>query len=161
MTTEMAATPTAAPSSRVANELARLLADTHTLYLKTHGYHWNVTGPPFPSLHILLRSQYTELRDAVDEIAERIRALGPLAPGSYRQLARLTNIAEDEGAPEALEMVKRLAVDHAIVIPRARTVLQAAEDAGDAATVDFAVRRIMAHEKTRWMLRATADGAGA
>jgi starvation-inducible DNA-binding protein len=138
-------------------ELARLLADTYTLYLKTHGYHWNVTGPRFPSLHMLFETQYLEMREAVDEIAERIRALGEMAPGSYRQLGRLTGIAEDEGVPEASEMVSLLADDHETVAATARAVLDAAEADGDAATVDLATRRITIHDKTRWMLRATAE----
>lgn len=161
MTTQatIPATTTGSAAS-VAGELARLLADTYTLYLKTHGYHWNVTGPRFPSLHLLFETQYVELRDAVDEIAERIRALGEMAPGSYRQLGALTRIAEDEGVPEALEMVRRLADDHDTVAATAREVLRAAEEASDAATVDLATRRITIHEKTRWMLRATAEGSG-
>lgn len=158
MTTQTPAKPSQATSTQTADAQAHPLADTYTLYLKTHGYHWNVIGPHFPALHALFEAQYIELREAVDEIAERIRALGPLAPGSYRQLARLTSIAEDEGAPEALEMVRQLAADHATLIATARTVLKAAEAAGDAATIDLATRRIAIHEKTRWMLRATAEG---
>ena len=161
MTTQTAPTPTTVPSGAVADALARLLADSYTLYLKTHGYHWNVTGHHFPAFHALFEAQYIELRDAVDEIAERIRALGPLAPGSYRQLARLTSIAEDEGAPEAAEMVRRLAADHKTLIATAHSVLTAAEAAGDAATIDLVTRRIAIHEKTRWMLRATVQGGGA
>ena len=146
-----------APSGKVADELARLLADTSMLYLKTQGYHWNVTGPHCRALHLLFEEEYVELRDAVDEIAERIRSLGPLAPGSYRQLSRLTSLAEDEGAPVALEMVRRLAADHDAVTVTARSVLEAAEAADDAATLDLATRRITVHEKASWMLRATAD----
>jgi starvation-inducible DNA-binding protein len=160
MTVQLAPTRSEAPSDKVAAALARLLADTYVLYLKTHAYHWNVTGPHFPALHVLFEAQYTELRDAVDEVAERIRALGPLAPGSYGQLARLTRLAEDEGAPDALEMVRRLGADHETLIATTRTVLQAAEAAGDAATIDLATRRLAVHEKTRWMLRATGE-AGA
>jgi starvation-inducible DNA-binding protein len=158
--TQTTTAPTVGEAGSTPAELARLLADTYTLYLKTHGYHWNVTGPRFPSLHLLFETQYIELRDAVDEIAERIRALGEMAPGSYRQLGELTGIAEDEGVPEALEMVRRLADDHDTVTATARDVLNAAEEAGDAATVDLATRRITVHEKTRWMLRATAEGSG-
>ena len=155
MTVQLAPTPSQAPSDKVAAALARLLADTYTLYLKTHGYHWNVTGPHFPALHALFEAQYIELHEAVDEVAERIRAIGPLAPGSSGQLARLTSIAEDEGAPDALEMLRRLDADHETLIATNRAVLQAAETAGDAATIDLATRRLAVHEKTRWMLRAT------
>ena len=157
MTIKTAPMPTEAPSGKVAYELSRLLADTSTLDLKTQGYHWNVTGPHFPGLHLLFEEEYVDLRDAVDEIAERIRALGPLAPGSYRQLSRLTSLAEDEGAPAALEMVRRLAADHEAVAVTARSVLEAAEAADDAATLDLATRRIAVHEKAYWMLRATAE----
>jgi len=157
MTIHTAPMPTEAPSGKVAYELSRLLADTATLYVKTQGYHWNVTGPQFPVLHLLFEQEYVELRDAIDEIAERIRALGPLAPGSYRQLSRLTSLAEDEGAPEALEMVRRLAADHEAAAVTARSVVQAAEAVGDAATLDLATRRIAVHEKAHWMLRATTE----
>ena len=157
MTVQLAPTPSRAPSDKVAAALARLLADTYTLYLKTHGYHWNVTGPHFPALHALFEAQYIELRDAVDEVAERIRALCPLAPGSYGQLARLTSLAEDEEAPDALQMVRRLEADHEMLIATNSAVLQAAEAAGDAVTIDLATRRLAVHEKTRWMLRATGE----
>jgi starvation-inducible DNA-binding protein len=153
--------PTAGEAGSTPAQLARLLADTYTLYLKTHGYHWNVTGPRFPSLHLLFETQYLEMRDAVDEIAERMRALGEMAPGSYRQLGRLTGIVEDEGVPEALEMVRRLAGDHETVAGTARSVLRAAEEAEDVATVDLATRRITVHDKARWMLSATAEGSDA
>jgi starvation-inducible DNA-binding protein len=160
MTTQTQARPEAERAGSTPDALARLLADTYTLYLKTHGYHWNVTGPRFPSLHVLFEEQYIEMRDAVDEIAERIRALGVMAPGSYRQLGRLTSIEEDEGVPGALEMVRHLADDHETVATTAQAALRAAEEAGDAATVDLATRRITVHEKARWMLRATAEDAG-
>ena len=141
----------------VADGLARLLADTYTLYLKTHGYHWNVTGPQFRSLHLMFEEQYVELQVAVDELAERIRTLGPLAPGSYREMASLTRLTEDEGAPPAVEMVRRLEADNAAVTSTARDVLTSAEAAADAATVDLATRRIAVHEKAGWMLRATRE----
>lgn len=160
MTVQLAPTPREAPTDPVAGALARLLADTLTLYLKTHAYHWNVTGPHFPALHALFEAQYIELREAVDEVAERIRALGPLAPGSYGELARLTSLGEDEGAPDALQMVRRLGADHETLIATTHAVLRAAEAAGDAATIDLATRRLAVHEKTRWMLRATGE-AGA
>ncbi len=143
----------------VADALARLLADTYTLYLKTHGYHWNVTGPQFRSLHLMFEEQYLELRDAVDEIAERIRALGPLAPGSYREMSRLISVTDEEGAPEAMEMVRHLIVGRETVVRAAETVVHAADEAGDAASLDLATRRVAVHEKTLWMLRATAADA--
>jgi starvation-inducible DNA-binding protein len=146
-----------ATTDAVTAELERLLADTYTLYLKTHGYHWNVTGPQFRELHLLFEEQYLEMRDAVDEIAERIRMLGATAPGSSRQMARLASISEDEGAPDAMEMVRRLAVDHQALIGTARGLLAAAELAGDVASVDLATRRIAVHEKMRWMLHATSS----
>jgi starvation-inducible DNA-binding protein len=152
-------TPTALTNptpETVTGALARLLADTYTLYLKTHGFHWNVTGPHFRSFHLMFEEQYIELRDAVDEIAERIRTLGPLAPGSYREMARLTVVADEEGAPAALEMVNRLIAANEVIVRTAGAVIRAAEEAGDPASVDLATRRIAVHEKTLWMLRATA-----
>ena len=148
---------TKAERGAVADGLARLLADTYTLYLKTHGYHWNVTGPQFRALHLMFEEQYLELRDVVDEIAERIRALGPLAPGSYREMGRLASVADEEGAPEAMEMVRRLIEANETVVRTAREVARAAEAADDPASLDLATRRIAVHEKTLWMLRATAE----
>lgn len=141
----------------IAEVLSRLLADTYTLYLKTHGYHWNVTGPMFRSLHLMFEEQYVELRDAVDEIAERIRAVGYLAPASYRELARLTTVPEAEGTPEALDMVRSLVEGHEAVIRTARGLVDTAEAGGDVATADLASERLEVHEKTAWMLRATAS----
>lgn len=141
----------------IAEALSRLLADTYTLYLKTHGYHWNVTGPMFRSLHLMFEEEYMELRDAVDVIAERIRALGLLAPGSYTEFAKLSSIGDEEGAPEAMEMVRRLVHGNEAVIRTAREVVAAAEGAGDVATADLATERIEIHEKTAWMLRSTAS----
>jgi starvation-inducible DNA-binding protein len=155
MTGLLTTKPTPGERDAAADGLARLLADTYTLYLKTHGYHWNVTGPHFRSLHLMFEEQYLELRDAVDEIAERIRALGPFAPGSYREMALLTGLTEGDGVPPALEMVRRLAADHEQVTATAHEVLKAAEAVDDTPTVDLATRRISAHEKTAWMLRAT------
>lgn len=137
--------------------LSRLLADTYTLYLKTHGYHWNVTGPMFRSLHLMFEEEYLELRDAVDVIAERIRALGYPAPGSYAELARLSSVVDEEGVPEAMEMVRHLVDAHERVIKTGRAVVEAAESAGDVATADVVTQRIDIHEKTAWMLRATAS----
>ncbi len=144
-------------TDEIAAELSRLLADTYTLYIKTHGYHWNVTGPMFRSLHLMFEEQYIDLADAVDLIAERIRALGHLAPGSYTEFGELTSIEDGRGAPEAMEMVKQLAAGHEAVVRTARSVVNKAEDAGDVATADLATGRIEIHEKTAWMLRATAS----
>jgi starvation-inducible DNA-binding protein len=150
--------PTAPAQGLVVHDLARLLADTYTLHLKTQGYHWNVVGPHFRSLHLMFEEQYEELSDAVDEIAERIRTLGPLAPGSYREMAVLASVSDEEGAPEAMEMVDRLIDANEVVIRTAGAVVRAAEAAGDPASLDLATRRIAVHEKALWMLRATASG---
>ncbi|RPI23389.1 MAG: DNA starvation/stationary phase protection protein [Actinobacteria bacterium] len=141
----------------VADGLSRLLADTYTLYLKTHGYHWNVSGPMFNSLHLMFEQQYMELRDAVDEIAERILALGYQAPASYSKLAALSSVVEDDEVPEAMEMVRRLVEGNEAVIRTGREVVRAAEGAGDVASADLVTVRIETHEKTAWMLRATAS----
>ncbi len=140
----------------IAEELAGLLADTYTSYLKTHAYHWNVTGPMFRSLHLMFEEQYIELWNAVDVIAERIRALGFPAPGSYGELARLSSVEDDEGTSDAMQMVRNLVAAHESVVRTARGVLARAEAGDDVATVDLATQRIEVHEKTAWMLRATA-----
>jgi starvation-inducible DNA-binding protein len=141
-------------SSPVVEALAHLLADSYTLYLKTHNFHWNVTGPMFQTLHLLFEAQYTELALAVDEIAERIRALGHPAPGSYAEFGKLTRIAEAQGVPPALEMIESLTHAQSLVVEAARRVLAAAETSGDDGTADLAVRRIQVHEKNAWMLRS-------
>lgn len=134
--------------------LSRLLADTYTLYLKTHNYHWNVTGPQFNSLHLMFENQYTELATAVDDIAERIRALGAWAPGSYSDFARLSTVKEASGTPTAEEMVADLAADQATVVRTARAIFPHADGAGDEPTADLLTQRMQIHEKTAWMLRA-------
>jgi len=126
----------------IADGLAKLLADTYTLYLKTHGYHWNVAGPMFRSLHLMFEEQYMELRDAVDEIAERILALGHPAPASYAELGRLASVPDDPTVPEAMEMVRRLVDGHETVIRTARDVVRVAEASMDVATADLATVRI-------------------
>lgn len=138
----------------VVRALERLLADGYTLYLKTHNFHWNVTGPMFATLHTLFETQYQEIWTAVDEIAERIRTLGAPAPGTYRQFAQLASLKEPEGVPEAMAMVRELADDHERVAETARAVVSAAEKAGDEATLDLAVGRLRVHEKDAWMLRS-------
>ena len=139
-----------------ASALKQLLADTYTLYLKTHGFHWNVEGPHFQQLHLLFMEQYTEMWNAVDELAERIRALGYYAPSSYSEMAKITNIKEENDPLDWKSMVKVLATGHEQVAQSARQVLRIAEDANDDATADVVGPRITLHEKTAWMLRATA-----
>jgi starvation-inducible DNA-binding protein len=136
----------------IAEGLSRLLADSYTLYLKTHNYHWNVRGPMFSTLHLMFEQQYNELALAVDEIAERIRALGEPAPGSYAEFGKLTAVAEAAGQPAAETMIRHLADDQEIVAKTARSVFPAAEAAGDQPTADLLTRRIQIHEKTAWML---------
>lgn len=138
----------------IAHGLSRLLADTYTLYLKTHNFHWNVTGPQFNSLHLMFETQYTELALAVDAIAERIRALGEPAPGSYSAYAALATVKEADGVPKAEEMVAQLAADQATVVRTARAVFPAADAAHDEPTADLLTQRMQIHEKTAWMLRA-------
>ena len=138
----------------IAHGLSRLLADTYTLYLKTHNYHWNVTGPQFNSLHLMFETQYTELALAVDLIAERIRALGEPAPGSYSAYAELATVKEATGVPAAEAMVAELAADQATVVRTARSVFPAADAVNDEPTADLLTQRMQVHEKTAWMLRA-------
>ena len=140
--------------SHAVEALTRLLADSYTLYLKTHNYHWNVTGPMFNTLHTLFELEYTELALAVDEIAERVRALGARAPGSYSEFARLTTVKEASGTPNARQMLEQLVADQQSVIESAQRVVAAAEQAKDPATADLGVRRIQVHEKNAWMLRS-------
>ncbi len=139
----------------VAEALNATLADTYSLYMKTHAYHWNVTGPQFNTLHIMFEGQYREMWAALDEIAERVRALGVFAPASGKQFAELSAIENaDTQPPKADDMVKRLLADHETLIKRARQGLETAEGAGDAASADLLTVRIQTHEKTAWMLRA-------
>jgi len=138
----------------IAAGLSRLLADSYTLYLKTHNYHWNVTGPMFATLHTLFETQYTELATAVDEIAERIRALGERAPGSYAEFAKLTEIEEESGSPTAEEMVARLVAGQETVARTAREVITAADAASDEPTAELLTQRMQIHEKNAWMLRS-------
>jgi starvation-inducible DNA-binding protein len=140
--------------NEVVDALSDLLADSYTLYLKTHNYHWNVTGPMFQSLHTLFETEYTELALAVDEIAERIRTLGAHAPGSYAEFGKRAKVQEGQAGTAATEMVRQLAADQATVADAARAVVAAAEAAGDQASADLGVRRIDVHEKNAWMLRS-------
>ena len=134
--------------------LSRLLADTYTLYLKTHNYHWNVTGPQFTSLHTLFEEQYTELATAVDVIAERIRALGEFAPGSYQAFAKLTEIKEETEVPDAQNMLKNLLESHEVIIRHARELLQTDAIETDEVSGDLLTQRMEFHEKNAWMLRS-------
>jgi starvation-inducible DNA-binding protein len=138
----------------IADGISRLLADSYTLYLKTHNYHWNVTGPMFNTLHLMFEQQYTELALAVDLIAERIRALGFPAPGSYKAYAALTSIEEETGTPSAEEMIRQLVKGQEAVVRTARAVFPAAEAAHDEPTADLLTQRMQIHEKNAWMLRS-------
>ncbi len=142
----------------VAAGLSRLLADTYTLYLKTHNYHWNVTGPMFQTLHLMFETQYTELALAVDVIAERIRALGVRAPGSYAEFEKLTTITEEPTTPAAHDMIKKLVSGQESVVRTARSIFPIAEAAHDEVTVDLLTQRLQLHEKTAWMLRSLLEG---
>ena len=138
----------------IAEGMSRLVADTVSLYSKTHGYHWNVTGPMFNTLHQMFMVQYTELWNSIDLMAERIRSLGLFAPAEYGKFSKLTSLKEDSDIPEAMQMVKNLVEGHEAVIRTARAVLPAAEKANDQVTLDLVTQRLEVHEKTAWMLRA-------
>lgn len=140
--------------SIIVDGLSRLLADTYTLYLKTHNYHWNVTGPMFTSLHTLFEEQYNELALAVDVIAERIRALGEFAPGSYQAFSKLTAIKEETEVPDAENMLKNLLNSHEIIIRHSRELLQTTAIETDEVTADLLTQRMEFHEKNAWMMRA-------
>ncbi|MEE9347688.1 MAG: Dps family protein [Robiginitomaculum sp.] len=142
--------------AKSAEAISKVLADTYTLYLKTHGYHWNVEGPHFQSLHLQFMDQYTEMWTAVDELAERIRALGHYAPSSYSEMGKLSSIAEENGRPDWKAMVENLAAGHHGVVKTARAALRIAEEIGDDASADVLTPRITLHEKTAWMLRSIA-----
>lgn len=143
--------------SKVALGLSHLLADTYTLYLKTHYFHWNVTGPMFNTLHMMFETQYNELALAVDSIAERIRSLNCEAPGTYKEFAKLTSIKESDSVPNAENMIKALVEGHEAVCPTARTVFPTADTAVDEATKDLLTQRLQLHEKTSWMLRSLLE----
>ncbi len=138
----------------IAEGLSRLLADTYTLYLKTHNFHWNVTGPMFQTLHLMFEGQYTELALAVDVVAERVRALGFPAPATYREFMAATSIEEPKGVPAAEAMIKSLVDGQEAVVRTARSILPVAERANDQPTIDLLTQRMQVHEKTAWMLRS-------
>ncbi|WP_120994106.1 Dps family protein [Stutzerimonas urumqiensis] len=138
----------------IAEGLSRLLADTYTLYLKTHNFHWNVTGPMFNTLHAMFEQQYTELALAVDQIAERIRALGQYAPGTYAEYSRLSSIKEADGVPAAEDMIKQLVQGQEAVVRTARSIFPLLDKVSDEPTADLLTQRMQVHEKTAWMLRS-------
>lgn len=140
--------------TEIARGLSVLLADSYTLYLKTHNFHWNVKGPMFQTLHLMFEQQYTELALAVDLIAERIRALGVPAPGSYAEFGKLTSIQEAVKVPKALQMIRQLLQDHETVARTAKSAFPVAEKSADQATMDLLTQRMQLHEKTAWMLRS-------
>lgn len=141
----------------IAEGLSRLLADTYTLYLKTHNFHWNVKGPMFQTLHLMFEAQYTELATAVDQIAERIRALGFPAPGTYSEFARLSSIPETPGVPKAEEMIRLLVEGQEAVVRTARSIFPIVEKVNDEPTADLLTQRMQVHEKTAWMLRSLLE----
>lgn len=143
--------------SKIADGMSRMLADTYTLYLKTHNFHWNVTGPMFQTLHLMFMTQYNEAWLAVDALAERIRALGYQAPGSYKQFAALTSIKETDGVPQAKEMIRQLVEAQETVVRTAREVFVIAEKAGDQPTADLLTQRMTVHEQNAWMLRSLLE----
>jgi starvation-inducible DNA-binding protein len=141
----------------IADGLSRLLADSYTLYLKTHNFHWNVKGPMFQTLHLLFETQYTELALAVDLVAERIRALGYPAPGTYAEFARLSSIAEPKGVPVATAMIRELVEGQEAVTRTARSLLPLVEKVSDEPTADLLTQRMQLHEKNAWMLRSLLE----
>jgi starvation-inducible DNA-binding protein len=141
----------------IAKGLSALLADTYSLYLKTHNFHWNVTGPMFNTLHLMFEAQYTELSTAVDSIAERIRSLGERAPGSYAEFGKMTSIEEATGTPDAKSMIKQLVEGNEAVVKTARGIFDTADSVGDEATTDLLTQRLQTHEKAAWMLRSLLD----
>ena len=143
-----------ADRKEIAHGLSRLLADSYSVYLKTHNFHWNVTGPMFQTLHQMFEEHYLELATAVDEIAERIRALGYPAPGSYSQFAELSSVPEERGTPSAEDMIRQLVRDHETVTRTAREVFPVVDKAGDEPSGDLLTQRMQVHEKTAWMLRS-------
>ncbi|MGV0006181.1 MAG: Dps family protein [Candidatus Porifericomitaceae bacterium WSBS_2022_MAG_OTU9] len=148
---------TAKNRKQIASGLCHLLADSYLLYIKTHNFHWNVTGPMFTGLHTLFEQQYTELALGVDQIAERIRALGEPAPGSYKQFSKLSKLSESDKVPKAEAMLKQLMTDQEAVIATARKIFIETDRAKDEATADLLTQRIQAHERNAWMLRCHTE----
>jgi len=146
-----------ADRKNIAEGLSRLLADTYTLYLKTHNFHWNVTGPMFNTLHLMFEQQYNELALAVDLVAERIRALGFPAPGSYREFAKLTSIQESEGPVSAEDMIRQLVQGQEAVVRTARGIFPLVDKVNDEPSADLLTQRMQVHEKNAWMLRSLLE----
>jgi starvation-inducible DNA-binding protein len=147
----------ASKREEIAAGLSRVLADSYTLYLKTHNFHWNVTGPMFQTLHLMFETQYNDLALAVDLVAERIRALGVPAPGTYKKFSELSAIKEEDGVPRAQDMISLLVSGHETVARTAREVFKAADSASDQPTCDLLTQRMQVHEKTAWMLRSLLE----
>lgn len=143
--------------AKIADGLSRLLADSYTLYLTTHNFHWNVTGPMFNTLHLMFETQYNELALAVDQIAERIRALGFPAPGTYKEFQKLGSLSEPEGVPSAKEMIRLLVLGQEAVVKTARSVLPLVDKVSDEPTADLLTQRMQIHEKNAWMLRSMLE----
>ena len=141
----------------ISKGLSHFLADSYTLYLKTHNFHWNVTGPMFPQLHLMFETQYTDLAVAVDDIAERIRALGVKAPATYQEFMKLTSIKENLGDLSATQMISELVLGHEQVIKTARGLFGMVNEAHDEPTADILIQRLRVHEKTAWMLRSMLE----
>lgn len=146
--------PAVTADKAVAKHLAQLLADSYVLFLKTQNYHWNVTGPSFGTLHLMFETQYQDLFAAIDEVAERLRALDVAAPGSFAAFAKLTDIKEETASPNATQMIRNLVKDHEIIMKTAQGLIDAADDADDDATEDLAIKRMQIHQKHHWMLKA-------
>lgn len=157
MATETTTTADVSREGSIAIQMSRLLADTYATYTKTLFYHWNVTGPQFPSLHQMFEEQYQELQEATDVIAERVRQLGATTPPFGEPMAKLSSVDPDEDVPEAIDMIKGLMAANEAVALTARDVVTVSEERGDVASADIATERIEAHEKAIWMLRATAS----
>ncbi len=144
-------------TKKVADEISKFLADSYTLYVKLHNFHWNVTGKMFRNLHVAFEEQYTELAVALDEIAERIRALGHPAPGSFTEFQKISTVKDPKPGLSAMEMVAELVRDHETIVRNARESIKIAEEAGDDATVDLFTVRMQVHEKTAWLLRSALE----
>ncbi len=147
--------------AKIADALSHMLADSYILYLKTHNFHWNVTGPMFQTLHIMFMTQYTELWNALDLIAERIRSLGHAAPGSYKRYVELSSIDEEEGVPGAQDMIRQLVAGQEAVARTARAAFKVADAADDQPTADLLTQRMEVHEKNAWMLRSLLEDGSA
>ena len=148
---------TANQNTEIAAGLSRLLADTYSIYLKTQNYHWNVRGPLFHTLHAMFEEQYTELAIAIDEIAERIRAVGQPAPGSFSEFARLAKVEEENGSPSAKQMISNLVEDQATVVQTCKNIFPIVQQSADEPTADLLIRRMQVHEKTAWMLKSLQE----